>query len=208
MLCKKLLSLFFEFTDAFGFDIAYINVTIYDVSLSVVEFASINLTSSKIVSLEEIFGHIPPKVNGTLWITVIAFDVVNNKAEYDIEFKYDPLGPSCWFTYGEGRDFAPSRPIAAEALAKHPKTFDKLYVNMVRAGEAGGVLDVVLSRLADFMEKSEAIKRKIKSAMIYPIVVLIAAIGILSFLLVKVIPKFAEIFGYSVDECLDDRSRQ
>ncbi|MBN1556507.1 MAG: type II secretion system F family protein, partial [Lentisphaerae bacterium] len=70
-----------------------------------------------------------------------------------------------------------------------------LYVNMVRAGEAGGVLDVVLGRLAEFMEKAERIKNRVRSAMVYPIVVLIAAMGILTFMLVKVIPKFEEIFA-------------
>jgi type IV pilus assembly protein PilC len=83
----------------------------------------------------------------------------------------------------------------SEALAMYPRTFDGLYVNMVKAGEAGGVLEVVLTRLADFMEKAERIKRKVKSAMVYPVVVFIAAMGILSLLLVKVIPKFAEIFA-------------
>jgi type IV pilus assembly protein PilC len=82
----------------------------------------------------------------------------------------------------------------SESLAQHPAIFDNLFVNMVKAGEAGGVLEVVLTRLAEFMEKAERIKNKVKSAMIYPIVVLVAALGILSFLLIKVIPKFAEIF--------------
>jgi len=88
----------------------------------------------------------------------------------------------------------------SEALGQHPRIFDKLFVNMVKAGEAGGVLELVLTRLAEFMEKAEKIKNKIKSAMIYPIVVLIAAVGILVFLLVNVIPRFAEIF----DELLGD----
>lgn len=83
----------------------------------------------------------------------------------------------------------------SESLAQHPQIFDNLFVNMVKAGEAGGVLEVVLNRLAEFMEKAEKIKNKVKSAMIYPIVVLVAAIGILAFLLIKVIPKFAEIFS-------------
>jgi len=82
----------------------------------------------------------------------------------------------------------------SEALAQHPRIFDRLFVNMVKAGEAGGVLDVVLSRLAEFMEKAERIKNKVKSAMIYPIVVMIAAIGILVFLMINVIPKFEQIF--------------
>lgn len=83
----------------------------------------------------------------------------------------------------------------SEALAQYPKIFDKLYINMVKAGEAGGVLDTVLNRLAEFMEKSERIKNKVKSAMVYPIVVLVVAIGILAFLLTNVIPKFKEIFS-------------
>ena len=83
----------------------------------------------------------------------------------------------------------------SESLTQYPKIFDKLYVNMVKAGEAGGVLEVVLSRLAEFAEKSEKIKNKVKGAMIYPIVVLIAAVGITAFLLVAVIPKFQQVFN-------------
>ena len=82
----------------------------------------------------------------------------------------------------------------SEALGQHPRVFDHLYVNMVRAGEAGGVIEVVLARLAEFMEKAEKIKNKVKAAMIYPLVVLFAATGILAFLLTAVIPKFEEIF--------------
>ena len=83
----------------------------------------------------------------------------------------------------------------SESLTQYPKIFDKLYVNMVKAGEAGGVLEVVLGRLAEFAEKSEKIKNKVKGAMIYPIVVLVAAIGITAFLLVTVIPKFKQVFN-------------
>jgi type IV pilus assembly protein PilC len=83
----------------------------------------------------------------------------------------------------------------SEALAQYPKIFDNLFVNMVRAGEAGGVLDVVLTRLSEFMEKAEKVKGKVKSAMIYPIVVLVAAFGILAFMLTSVIPKFEDIFN-------------
>jgi len=82
----------------------------------------------------------------------------------------------------------------SEALAQHPKIFNKLYVNMVRAGEAGGVLDVVLVRLADFQEKAQKIKNKVISAMVYPVVVLFVAIGILIFLMTFIIPKFQDIF--------------
>ncbi|MEI8353845.1 MAG: type II secretion system F family protein [Lentisphaerota bacterium] len=83
----------------------------------------------------------------------------------------------------------------SESLANYPKIFNNLYVNMVRAGEAGGVLEVVLTRLAEFMEKAEKIKNKVKGAMIYPAVVLTAAIGIVIFLMYSVIPKFKDIFN-------------
>ncbi|MCL1921042.1 MAG: type II secretion system F family protein [Kiritimatiellaeota bacterium] len=83
----------------------------------------------------------------------------------------------------------------SESLQNFPKIFNNLYVNMVRAGEAGGVLEVVLNRLAEFAEKAEKIKNKVKSAMVYPIVVLIAAVGITGFLMVGVIPKFKDIFN-------------
>ena len=83
----------------------------------------------------------------------------------------------------------------SEALAKHPKAFDKLYVNMVRAGEVGGMLEVVLNRLADFAERREALARKVKSAMVYPVMVILVATGIVTFLLIKVVPTFAEIFS-------------
>jgi type IV pilus assembly protein PilC len=82
----------------------------------------------------------------------------------------------------------------SEALAQYPRIFDNLFVNMVRAGEAGGVLEQVLVRLAEFMEKAERIKNKVKSAMVYPIVVLIAAMCILTFLMIFIIPKFNDIF--------------
>ncbi len=82
----------------------------------------------------------------------------------------------------------------AEALSQHPKIFSKLFINMVKAGEIGGVLDVVLARLAEFMEKAEKIKTKVKGAMVYPIVVLVMAFGILTFLMIKIVPKFREVF--------------
>ncbi len=83
----------------------------------------------------------------------------------------------------------------SESLVAYPKIFNNLYVNMVKAGEAGGVLEVVLNRLAEFAEKAEKIKNKVKGAMVYPIVVLFAACGITGFLLVAVIPKFRDIFN-------------
>ena len=82
----------------------------------------------------------------------------------------------------------------AEALAKHPKQFDRLFVNMVRAGEVGGMLEVVLQRLAIFMERRQALKRRVRSALIYPIAVIVIATAIVGFLLMKVVPVFAEIF--------------
>jgi type IV pilus assembly protein PilC len=83
----------------------------------------------------------------------------------------------------------------SDGLAKHPKAFDRLYVNMVRAGEVGGMLETVLNRLAIFMEKRMALKRRVRGAMVYPSFVVLAATGIVSFLLVRVVPVFAEIFN-------------
>lgn len=82
----------------------------------------------------------------------------------------------------------------SEALSQHPKIFNKLFVNMVKAGELGGVLETVLERLAEYMEKAEKLKNKITSAAIYPIIVLILAVGILTFLMVFIVPKFREMF--------------
>jgi type IV pilus assembly protein PilC len=83
----------------------------------------------------------------------------------------------------------------SEALARHPKTFDKLYVNMVKAGELGGVLELVLNRLADFLEKAERIKGRVISAMFYPVAVLLVAFGIMAVLMHYVIPKFKVVFA-------------
>src|SRR5262245_20350866 len=82
----------------------------------------------------------------------------------------------------------------SEAFAKHPKCFDRLYVNMVKAGEAGGALEVILQRLADFKEKAQSLKRRITGAMVYPVVVILVAIGILTFIMLWIIPKFEKIF--------------
>ncbi len=83
----------------------------------------------------------------------------------------------------------------AEALAKHPKIFDELYVNLVTAGEVGGVLDTILNRLAVYLEKADSLKRKVKSAMVYPVTVLVVAIAVVVLLLVKVIPVFEKMFA-------------
>jgi type IV pilus assembly protein PilC len=83
----------------------------------------------------------------------------------------------------------------SEGLAQHPKVFNRLYVNMVKAGELGGVLEVVLSRLAEFMEKAQKIKGKVIAAMFYPVAVLIVATAILGVLMTVVIPKFREVFA-------------
>ena len=83
----------------------------------------------------------------------------------------------------------------SEALAQHPKVFNRLFVNMVKAGELGGVLEVVLKRLAEFSEKAQKIKGKVKAALFYPVTVLIVAVGIMILLMVMVVPKFKEVFG-------------
>jgi type IV pilus assembly protein PilC len=88
----------------------------------------------------------------------------------------------------------------SDAMSKYPKAFDKLYVNMINAGELGGVLDIILSRLADFMEKAAKLKKKVIGAMIYPAVVISIAVGIVSLIMVFVIPKFVQIFkDFKVD---------
>jgi type IV pilus assembly protein PilC len=83
----------------------------------------------------------------------------------------------------------------SESLAKHPRAFDTLFVNMVDAGEAGGILDDILTRLATYLEKAEGLKRKVKSAMTYPAVVLSVAGGATIFMLLVIIPTFAKVFA-------------
>jgi type IV pilus assembly protein PilC len=82
----------------------------------------------------------------------------------------------------------------SEAMAQHPRIFNKLYINMVKAGELGGVLELVLNRLAEFQEKAQKIKNKVMSAMAYPVIVLFIAIAIMGFLLTFIVPKFEQIF--------------
>ncbi len=83
----------------------------------------------------------------------------------------------------------------SESLAQHPKSFNKLYVNMVKAGELGGVLEIVLNRLAEYQEKAQKLKNKIVSAMVYPVIVMFIAVGILVFLMIFIVPKFREMFA-------------
>ena len=82
----------------------------------------------------------------------------------------------------------------SDAMSRYPKAFDKLYTNMVAAGEAGGVLDLILARLAEFMEKAQKLKKKVVGAMIYPAVVISIAVGIVTMIMIFVIPKFEQIF--------------
>jgi len=83
----------------------------------------------------------------------------------------------------------------SEALAQHPKVFNKLYINMVRAGEAGGALEITLRRLAEFMEKALKIKGKIQSALFYPVAVLLVAAGVIVLMTIFVVPRFKEVFA-------------
>jgi type IV pilus assembly protein PilC len=82
----------------------------------------------------------------------------------------------------------------SEAMAKSPKAFNRLYVNMVKAGEAGGALEIILRRLAEFQERAEALRRKVKGALIYPVCVVCFAVGILVFIMLWIVPRFTDIF--------------
>ena len=98
-------------------------------------------------------------------------------------------------TIGKLADTVQGGGTFSDALNQHPKIFNKLYVNMVKAGELGGVMELVLVRLADFQEKAQKLKNKVVSAMFYPIIVLIIAVAIMAFLLVYIVPKFEQIFA-------------
>ena len=82
----------------------------------------------------------------------------------------------------------------SEAMAKVPKAFNRLYINMIKAGEAGGALEVILQRLAEFQERAESLRRKVKGALVYPITVITFAVGILVFIMLKIVPAFIKIF--------------
>lgn len=82
----------------------------------------------------------------------------------------------------------------SEAMSKSPKCFDRLYVNMIKAGEAGGALELILQRLADFKERAESLKRKVQGAMIYPVVVISVAVVILTGIMIYIVPSFRDIF--------------
>ncbi|HSI63076.1 MAG TPA: type II secretion system F family protein [Candidatus Saccharimonadia bacterium] len=91
----------------------------------------------------------------------------------------------------------------SESLQQFPRIFNKLYVNMVKAGELGGVLELVLNRLAEYQEKAQKLKNKIVAAMVYPIIVMVIAVGIMIFLMTVIVPKFEKIF----EEMLGDRNK-
>jgi type IV pilus assembly protein PilC len=82
----------------------------------------------------------------------------------------------------------------SEAMSKAPKAFDRLYVNMIKAGEAGGALETILQRLAEFQERSQSLKRKVKGALVYPVTVVTFAVLILVFIMIKIVPAFKKIF--------------
>ena len=95
----------------------------------------------------------------------------------------------------------------SESLSQHPRIFNKLYVNMVKAGELGGVLEVVLTRLAEYQEKAHKLKNKIVAAMVYPVIVMFIAVAILTFLMLFIVPRFKEMFNDMGDAQLPAISR-
>lgn len=107
--------------------------------------------------------------------------------------KQEP-NPALRSTINTLADSVQSGATFSESLGGHPKIFNKLYVNMVKAGELGGVLELVLARLADYQEKAQKLKNKIVSAMIYPVIVMFIAVSIVIFLMLYIVPKFEQIF--------------
>ncbi len=112
-----------------------------------------------------------------------------------------PAGPLKRTLGAVAEDVEGGTPLS-EALTKYPGTFDKLYTNMVRAGEAGGIQDTILQRLAAFMEKSEQIKSKVKGALAYPVAVMIVAMVVILVVMTYVVPKFRDIFKQLIGEGL------
>src|SRR5213079_1800244 len=95
-----------------------------------------------------------------------------------------------------------------ESIAKHPRVFNRLFVSMVKAGESGGLLAEILERLAGFLEASARLRKKVKSAMTYPVIVVCIAFAITTFLIVRVVPIFGEIFqAFGSNPVLDRRLR-
>jgi len=103
-------------------------------------------------------------------------------------------------TIGNLADSVQGGSTFSESLATHPRVFNKLYVNMVKAGELGGVLEIVLNRLAEYQEKAQKLKNKIVSAMVYPIIVMFIAVGILVFLMIFIVPQFEAMFEDTGDD--------
>ena len=97
-------------------------------------------------------------------------------------------------TLGQVTEEVQSGTMLSEAMSRHPKIWDKLYTNLVKAGETAGALDVILRRLAEFREKAQKLKKKIVGALIYPTAVMTIASGILSFIMIVIVPKFEQIF--------------
>ena len=93
------------------------------------------------------------------------------------------------------KDSVESGSTFADALEKHPKAFDTLFVNLVAAGEIGGILDTILTRLAAYIEKSMKLKKQIKGAMVYPITIMSIAVVVVGVILIFVIPTFAKMFA-------------
>lgn len=113
--------------------------------------------------------------------------------------KQEP-NPALKSTIGALADSVQGGSTFSESLAQHPKMFNKLYVNMVKAGELGGVLEVVLNRLSEYQEKAHKLKNKIVSAMVYPAIVMFIAVAILIFLMIFIVPKFKEMFASTDSE--------
>lgn len=109
--------------------------------------------------------------------------------------KREASNPAAKYLWGQVHDDVVSGTALAEALAKWPKTFSTVYVAMVRAGEAGGFLDVVLNQIADFRGREQELKGKVKAALVYPCVLAVLATGVLVFLLTWFIPRFSPLFA-------------